>query len=953
MRYKTGTNDWNTVEVAAGTRYKAEMLDATTTYRFEVSAYGDGTTRRADWGAWSTHLDTAVDPPPQTCTTALGMIEGATTANGEWTADCLSTHRTGKYAKFFTFELAAAAELTIELVSRQDPYLFLVDGQDVDGAELAHNDDSNDSALGSRNSRIVYIAPAGTYTAEATTYYSARTGDFTITIEALSEPTEPTIVEATPGDGEIVVTWGEPERTGEAPVIDYQVQYGTAASGPARSVTDPSINWRLAGWQSASSARTKTITGLTNGTTYYVAVQARNDIDPADGDGALSEPITAVPVAQVTNTPPSFALSSYSINVSEDTPSGGSVGLVAATDDMDTLTYSIGGTTIFAINSGNGNITAARSLAGLGGTTYTMTVTVTDNVNTPVTVDVEITVDLGAYPTLSAPGVSEGEDGGSIDASFILPHRGFRYRLALYHSEDGDNFAQHGAVVELSYGAASPHNFGMLDRSLGGWYQAGIKACRDAAGQQCDAEEISGVFSFPVPVIAILGLDPTYDNVTPSDEFMIDVSGMTAELDYLLLLTTSDSNLGFDANCNTREVHVGITLGETTLMRPDDDLYFCGPVANGSLTAKVMRGNHVASSESFVVSVAPDTPENVIINGDNRDVAAADRWRVKVGWSPSQGATKYKVYFREECYPPHPTDADIVSPVHCTTRQENDLTWSKLTVMGVEPNSNGRVEYTVAGLRPPHSSRAYRLAIKAFAGEAETSISTEIIGFPTDDQLTFPTEVATVPLSNHWPPQPATTVSRYDFVFCNEILTHTKSTKWKTLIIQGFDAWITATTTRGFWTGNSEMLFAFGHQEDAMPYTCGSGETDGVGVNEVKVLPGTQIDMVCGPNMGGYQSRACVTAPQNATGNWEIAEKDMYFNDNALDPDVDAPNVNANCKDVLITTVHEAGHLFGLGHSNVVASMMTARYNQHDDLCGPTYYDVSGFIAIYQSIVPE
>ena len=69
-------------------------------------------------------------------------------------------------------------------------------------------------------------------------------------------------------------------------------------------------------------------------------------------------------------------------------------------------------------------------------------------------------------------------------------------------------------------------------------------------------------------------------------------------------------------------------------------------------------------------------------------------------------------------------------------------------------------------------------------------------------------------------------------------------------------------------------------------------------------------------------------------------------------PDVDAPN--ANCKDVLITTVHEAGHLFGLDHSNVMGSIMTARYGQHDDFCGPTYYyDTSGFIAIYQSIVPE
>ena len=393
VRYKTGTNDWTTVEVAAATRYTAQMLDASTTYRFEVSAYGDGATRRAGWGAWSMHLDASSDAAPTMsgCTTTLGSISGTSTLQGTWTDECVSSNRRGtRYARYFTFELATAAELTIELVSEIDPYLYLMAGAGTSGTELAKNDDSRDFAFGYSDSRITYEAAAGTYTAEATTYPATSTGDFTIRIDALSEPTEPTIVQATPGDGEIVVTWNEPDRTGGAAITDYQVQYGTAASGQARSVTDPSINWRLAGWDSATSVRSKTITGLDNGTTYYVAVQARNDIDPADGDGALSEPITAVPAGQ--NTPPTFDQASYSLNVRRDAPSGHAVGSVAAID-TDVLTYRISGTTKFVVHSRTGQITTSGLLLTLTSASYDMTIYVSDGVNAEVSVPVTVTLD--------------------------------------------------------------------------------------------------------------------------------------------------------------------------------------------------------------------------------------------------------------------------------------------------------------------------------------------------------------------------------------------------------------------------------------------------------------------------------------------------------------------------------------------------------------------------------
>ena len=953
VRYKTGTNDWNTVEVAAGTRYKAEMLDATTTYRFEVSAYGDGTTFRTDWGAWSMHLDAATNAAPTVsgCTTTLGSISGESSYEGTWTDECVSSNRPGtRYARYFTFELATAAELTIELVSATDPYLYLMEGAGTSGTELANNDDSQDNDLGYYNARITYEAAAGTYTAEATTFGSSRTGDFTITIDALSEPTEPTNVQVTPGDRQIVVTWNEPDRTGGAAITDYQVQYGTATSGQARSVTDPSINWRLAGWQSSSSARTKTIIGLTNGTTYYVAVQARNDIDPADGDGALSEPITAVPVAQVTNTPPSFALSSYSINVSEDTPSGGSVGLVAATDDdMDTLTYSIGGTTIFAINSGNGNITAARSLASLGGTTYTMTVTVTDSVNTPVTVDVNITVDLGAFPEFSSPpAISEGEDGGSLDVTFALPHRGFKYRLTLYLSADGETYARHGDVVELSAASTSPHNFSSLDRSRGGSYRAGIKACRDDTDQQCGTEVESNIFAFPTPSVTITGLVSTYDNSIASDDFEVVVANLTTDVQYKFEVSSNHAEMGFNTDCSLRSVERIIPSGDATYTYPSNNasntLYFCGPVSHGALIAKVKRGENVASSESFTISVAPDAPANVVVNGDNRDVATTNRWLLKVGWDPVPGSTQYRVFYREECYT-NPDDmhpSQMEEPWDCATGTSPPVApWQRITVTETTANSNGRIETTIPALRRPSSTRVFHVAIKGLSGDASSPFSQSIIGFPTDGNETLPLTIATVPIQYFW----STQRPSYELVFCQETLDEASVATWKNLIINGFNTWVNATSHSSYWHGDRSALLGFSSRDDAAPYSCGTGRNNNTQVSEAKIMPVADVQVMCNHSDPNTQVNGCAS-PATFTGTKKLASVDLTFRDNLSLTDM---NSNAQCLSISQTIMHEAGHVFGLGHSHVRSSQMTEIKNDRETVCGITQHDIAAIVALYQS----
>ncbi len=230
-----------------------------------MSAYGDGTTFRTDWGAWSMHLDAATNAAPTVsgCTTTLGSISGESSYEGTWTDECVSSNRPStRYARYFTLELATAAELTIELVSATDPYLYLMEGAGTSGTELANNDDSQDNDLGYYNARITYEAAAGTYTAEATTFGSSRTGDFKLTIKVVTAPGAPRNVRLAHGDRQIAVTWDSPDDNGGAVITGYRIRHRSVVRRAQRAVTDPSINWSLGIWQVASGETASTIENL-------------------------------------------------------------------------------------------------------------------------------------------------------------------------------------------------------------------------------------------------------------------------------------------------------------------------------------------------------------------------------------------------------------------------------------------------------------------------------------------------------------------------------------------------------------------------------------------------------------------------------------------------------------------------------------------------------------------
>ena len=130
-------------------------------------------------------------PAPEPSDSCVQDLSGDGTTSGEWAEGCDSTQRSGSYARFYTFTLAAESEVTITLTrtsGEADTYLYLRQGSAQSGEFLYENDDHD----GTGESQITETLEAGSYTIEATTYDAGETGGFTVTISGIGEaPTTP------------------------------------------------------------------------------------------------------------------------------------------------------------------------------------------------------------------------------------------------------------------------------------------------------------------------------------------------------------------------------------------------------------------------------------------------------------------------------------------------------------------------------------------------------------------------------------------------------------------------------------------------------------------------------------------------------------------------------------------------------------------------------------------
>lgn len=136
------------------------------TYTIEATTYSAGRT-----GSFALGVSTSA-AGGGSCIAPLTL--NATTS-GSWTTACSSVHRSGSYARFYTFSLSASQDIQIDLTSSAaDSYVYLLQGTGTTGSIVAQDDDTG----GNNNARIRRTLAAGSYTIEATTYFSGRTGSF-------------------------------------------------------------------------------------------------------------------------------------------------------------------------------------------------------------------------------------------------------------------------------------------------------------------------------------------------------------------------------------------------------------------------------------------------------------------------------------------------------------------------------------------------------------------------------------------------------------------------------------------------------------------------------------------------------------------------------------------------------------------------------------------------------
>ena len=120
-----------------------------------------------------------VERTPAAC--VLGLA-GEGSVSGRWSSGCVSANPPSSadyYARFYTFRLDAASEVTITLSSNDAaPYLYLLDGAGRDGAINQQQGTDTASSVA-----ITASLGAGAYTIEATTWHSATVGGFTLEVE--------------------------------------------------------------------------------------------------------------------------------------------------------------------------------------------------------------------------------------------------------------------------------------------------------------------------------------------------------------------------------------------------------------------------------------------------------------------------------------------------------------------------------------------------------------------------------------------------------------------------------------------------------------------------------------------------------------------------------------------------------------------------------------------------
>ena len=194
-------------------------------------------------------------------------LSGDGPVSGVWAADCGSSVRSGRYARFYSFWSDGSGLVTIDLESWADSYLYLRAGSgQKSGAVLAFDDDGGDGY----DSRISRRLAAGGYTIEATTVHASTARPFTLTMNGI--PT-PTAVRPRP----------EVSIAGGAGIVEGGDAVFTVTASPAPSAAlDVTVNISGRG-NFGVAAGSRQVTVGTSGTGTLLVSTVGDSVDEADG----------------------------------------------------------------------------------------------------------------------------------------------------------------------------------------------------------------------------------------------------------------------------------------------------------------------------------------------------------------------------------------------------------------------------------------------------------------------------------------------------------------------------------------------------------------------------------------------------------------------------------------------------------------------------------------------
>ncbi len=537
------------------------------------------------------------EPEAEACESAVSA-DG--TLEGNWDDTCLSEKDalggTGdRYARFYTFTLAEAADVTTTLTSDEDAYLYILDGHGKDGTTLHENDDIEAGV--NLNSRISVSLQAGNYTIEATTYSAAKSGAFTLEIEGLGEATTtqpdlevgaPSVDDANPSSGATFTLSATVTNAGDGESAATTLRYYRSTNSTISSAdTEVGTDDVEALAAAATSDQSIELTAPSTAGTYYYGACVDAVADESDTTDNCSTAVT-VPVLQsdeveqgtpnlgvgtpsVDDSSPeteaTFTLSATVTNSGDGESEATTLRYYQSTDDTITSEDTeVGTDSVGALAaSGTSDQSIDLSAPAAAGTYYygacvdavTDESDTTDNCSSAVTVEVEepttgpdlevetpsvddASPETGATFTLSATVTNEGDEESA--ATTLRYYKSADSAITTSDTEVGTD-----SVGALAVAGTTDQSINLTAPSTAGTYYYG--ACVDSVIDESDTTDNC---SSPVTVIVVETQQqqgsPDLEVGTPS----VDDSTLQAGSRFTLSATVANAGDGESASTTLR-----------------------------------------------------------------------------------------------------------------------------------------------------------------------------------------------------------------------------------------------------------------------------------------------------------------------------------------------------------------------------------------------------------------